>query len=187
MSQYLRRQVDNASYRTTINIGASVPKQIIWYFVNIIFFKNSLSIFSSLKVRLLRAFGAKIGRGVNIKPSVNIKFPWKLKVGDHSWLGEEVWIDNLSDVTIGNNVTISQGSLLLTGTHDHSKTSFDFMAFPIVLEDGVWIGAKAVVYGGVICRTHSILGINSVAEKELDPYTIYKGNPAVPVLIRVMV
>ncbi|MBN9379465.1 MAG: WcaF family extracellular polysaccharide biosynthesis acetyltransferase [Chitinophagaceae bacterium] len=187
MSEVLRRQVDNASYRTTIDIGASRGRQIIWYFVNIIFFKNSFNIFSALKVRLLKWFGAELGKGVVIKPSVNIKFPWKLKVGDHSWIGEEVWIDNLSDVTIGSNVTLSQGSLLLTGTHDHSKTSFDFLSYPIVLEDGVWIGAKAVVYGGVICRTHSILGINSVAEKELDPYTIYKGNPAVPVLRRVIV
>ena len=187
MNEVLRRQVDNASYRTTINIGASRSKQIIWYFVNIIFFKSSFITFSGLKVRLLGWFGAKLGRGVVIKPVVNIKFPWKLKIGDHTWIGEEVWIDNLADVTIGSNVTLSQGSLLLTGTHDHSKTSFDFLSYPIVIEDGVWIGAKAVVNGGVICRSHSILGISSVAEKELDPYTIYKGNPAVPVLKRVMV
>lgn len=187
MKDIPRRQVDNASYRTTIDIGASRGKQVIWYFVNIIFFKSSFNIFSGLKVRLLRWFGAELGSGVVIKPAVNIKFPWKLKIGDHSWIGEEVWIDNLSDVIIGSNVTLSQGSLLLTGTHDHSKTSFDFLSYPIVLEDGVWIGARAVVYGGVICRTHSILGISSVAEKELDPYTIYKGNPAVPVLQRVIV
>jgi putative colanic acid biosynthesis acetyltransferase WcaF len=186
MSEVPRRQVDNASYRTTIDIGASRLKQTIWYFVNIIFFKNSFNVFSGLKVRLLGWFGAELGKGVVIKPSVNIKFPWKLKIGDHTWVGEEAWIDNLSDVIIGSNVTLSQGCLLLTGTHDHSKTSFDFLSYSIVLEDGVWIGAKAVVYGGVICRTHSILGISSVAEKELDPYTIYKGNPAVPVLKRVI-
>jgi len=187
MNDVSRRRVDNASYRTTINIGASLGKQMIWYLVNIIFFKNPFNIFSALKVRMLRLFGAELGRGVVIKPSVNIKFPWKLRMGDHSWIGEDVWIDNLSDVLIGSNVNLSQGCLLLTGTHDHTKTSFDFQSHPIVLEDGVWIGAKAVVYGGVICRTHSILGIGSVAEKELDPYTIYKGNPAVPVLKRVVI
>jgi len=186
MSEVAHRQVDNSSYKTTIDIGASTWKQVSWYFVNILFFKNPFNMFSGLKVQLLKLFGAELGSGVVIKPSVNIKFPWKLKIGHHSWVGEEVWIDNLSEVTIGSNVTLSQGCLLLTGTHDHSKTSFDFLSHPIVLEDGVWIGARAVVYGGVTCRTHCILGIGSVAEKELDPYTIYKGNPAVPVLKRVI-
>ncbi|HXB45292.1 MAG TPA: WcaF family extracellular polysaccharide biosynthesis acetyltransferase, partial [Puia sp.] len=163
------KEVNNASYRTTIDIGASRPKQIIWYFVNIFFFKNSLNVFSGIKIFLLKLFGAKLGRGVVIKPSVNIKYPWKLQMGSYSWIGEEVWIDNLSDVIIGNNVTLSQGALLLTGSHDHTKQTFDFISSPIILEDGVWIGTKAIVFGGVICKSHSILGMNSVAEKNLEP------------------
>src|ERR1700712_4660134 len=123
MSTPLRKQVDNASYRTTIDIGASRLKQLSWYFVNILFFKNPLNMLSGLKAGLLKLFGAQVGQGVVVKPAVNIKYPWKLKVGDHSWIGEEVWIDNLSDVIIGRNVTLSQGSLLLTGTHDHSRTT----------------------------------------------------------------
>jgi len=184
MSESSRKKVDNSSYHTTIAIGASTLKQVAWYFTNIIFFKNSFNIFSGLKVRLLKIFGAELGEGVIIKPAVNIKFPWKLRVGDHSWIGEKVWIDNLSEVRIGRNVTLSQGSLLLTGTHDHARTTFDFLSNPITLEDGVWIGARAIVSGGITCGTHSILGLNSVAEKDLEPYTIYKGNPAVPVIIR---
>ena len=178
------KQVNNALYKSTINIGASKFKQVLWYFVNIIFFKNSFIIISSVKVSLLKAFGAKIGKGVVIKPVVNIKYPWKLQIGDHCWIGEEVWIDNLSEVHIGNNVTISQGALLLTGSHDHTRVTFDFVSYPIHLEDGVWIGARAVVFGGITCQSHSILGINSVAEKDLKPYTINKGNPSVPVLSR---
>jgi putative colanic acid biosynthesis acetyltransferase WcaF len=181
MSNRLLKEVDNASYRTTIDIGASRFKQLCWYCTNVLFFKNSFSILSSLKVALLKVFGAKIGQGVVIKQAVNIKYPWKLRVGDYSWIGEEVWIDNLSDVTIGKSVTLSQGCFLLTGSHNHRKTTFDFLTSPIVLEDGVWICAKAVVTGGVVCRSHSILGANSVADKALEPYTIYKGNPAIPV------
>jgi len=177
-------KVNNAAYKTSIRIGASKPKQLLWYLVNILFFKNPLNLFSSLKVALLKAFGASIGEGVVIKPSVNIKYPWKLKIGAHSWIGEEVWIDDLSDVVIGANVTISQGALLLTGSHDHTKSTFDFISATIVIEDGAWIGAKAVVSGGVTCKTHSMLGVNSVAEGNLNAYTIYKGNPAVPILIR---
>ena len=186
MSTTSPRRVDNSAYRTTIGIGASRIKQLAWYGVNIIFFKNPFNVLSSLKVILLRWFGARMGKGVVIKPSVNIKFPWKLRVGDHSWIGEEVWIDNLAEVIIGSHVTLSQGSLLLTGSHDHSKVSFNFLSSAIVLEDGVWIGAKAIVAGGVTCRSHSILGIGSVAEKDLEAYTICKGIPAVPVMKRVI-
>jgi putative colanic acid biosynthesis acetyltransferase WcaF len=182
----IRKQVNNSLYKATIQIGASRVKQVLWYFVNIIFLKSYFLPLSSFKIRLLRLFGAKIGNGVIVKPAVNIKYPWKLSIGNNSWVGEEVWIDNLNDVVIGNNVTVSQGALLLTGSHDHTKETFDFISNPIVLEDGAWVGAKAVVYGGVTCKSHSILGILSVAEKDLMPYTIYKGNPAVPVLERVI-
>ena len=176
--------VSNASYKTTIDIGASKIKQITWYFINIIFFKNSLNVISFTKTSLLKAFGARIGKSVLIKPSVNIKYPWKLKLGDHCWIGEGVWIDNLSEVVVGNNVTISQGALLLTGSHNHTKETFDFISLPITMEDGVWIGARAIVLGGVVCKSHSILGVNTVAEKDLEPYTIYKGNPSIPVIKR---
>jgi putative colanic acid biosynthesis acetyltransferase WcaF len=181
-----QKQVNNALYKATIQIGASRIKQLSWYFVNTIFLKSYFLPVSLLKVYLLRMFGAKVGSGVVIKPAVNIKYPWKLSVGDNTWIGEEVWIDNLSEVVVGNNVTISQGALLLTGSHDHTKETFDFISNPIILENGAWVGAKAVVYGGVTCKTHSILGILSVAEKDLMPYTIYKGNPAVPVLERII-
>lgn len=182
----IKNTVNNASYNTTIIIGASRLKRVLWYFCNILFFKNSINVSSALKVFLLKIFGAKIGDGVVIKPGVNIKFPWKLSIGSYSWLGENTWIDNLSEVEIGNSVTISQGALLLTGSHDHTKVSFDFISNPIILEDGTWIGANAVVFGGVTAKSHSILGIASVAEKDLEPYIIYKGNPAVPVIERII-
>jgi putative colanic acid biosynthesis acetyltransferase WcaF len=182
----MRKSVNNASYKTTIIIGASRWKQILWYICNVLVMKNPLMLSSSLKVSLLKTFGSSVGEGVIIKPSVNIKYPWKLIIGRHSWIGEDVWIDNLSQVNIGQNVTISQGALLLTGSHDHTQTAFDFLSLPINLSDGVWIGAKSVVTGGVSCGSHAILGVNSVAEKDLSPYTIYKGNPAIPVIERVI-
>ncbi len=178
------KKVNNAAYKTTITIGAGKLKQLAWYFINIFFFKNSLNVSSGSKVLLLKLFGAKVGNGVVIKPSVNIKYPWKLQVGSNSWIGEEAWIDNLSDVVIGNNVTLSQAAMILTGSHDHTKETFDFVSLPVKIEDGAWIGAKAVVYGGVSVGSHAILGINAVAESDLAAYTIYKGNPAVPVLKR---
>lgn len=165
-------------------IGASYPKQIAWYFVNVLFFKSGLNPISSLKVTLLRAFGAKIGYGVVIKPSVNIKYPWKLSIGDYTWIGEEVWIDNLDQVTIGSHCCLSQGALLLCGSHNYTESAFGLKIKPITLEDGVWIGAKSVVLQGVRCYSHSILSASSVAAKDLEAYTIYRGNPALKTQIR---
>jgi len=120
-----------------------------------------------------------VGQGVLIKPSVNIKYPWLLEIGNNVWIGEGVWIDNLAKVTIGDNVCISQGAMLLCGNHDYKKSTFDLIIGEILLEEGVWIGAKTVVCPGVTCKPHSILTVGSVASKDLEPYSIYKGNPAV--------
>jgi putative colanic acid biosynthesis acetyltransferase WcaF len=180
------KSVQNQLYKVTIYIGASKLTQVLWYFCQLLFFSNPFIISSGVKIFLLKIFGAKIGAGVIIKPSVKIKYPWKLSIGSHSWIGENVWIDNLSDVFIGENVCISQGAMLLTGSHDHTKITFDFMSDKITLEEGVWIGCRAVVSSGVTCRSHSMLGINSVAEANLEPFLIYKGNPAVPVIKRVI-
>ncbi|HEU4717399.1 MAG TPA: WcaF family extracellular polysaccharide biosynthesis acetyltransferase [Bacteroidia bacterium] len=158
--------------------GASVLKRFLWHCFSACFFISRFP-FNGIKKGMLRMFGAKIGKGVVIKPSVNIKSPWLLEVGDHSWIGENSWIDNLVRVRIGANCCISQGALLLTGNHDYKKSTFDLVTGEIVLEDGVWIGAKSVVCPGVTCRSHSVLTVGSVATKEMEAYFIYRGNPAV--------
>lgn len=172
--------VDLSKYdNSTYNTGKNVIIRTLWYITNILFFKNSFNIFNFSKVFLLKLFGSKIGKGVTIKPAVNIKYPWRLTVGNNVWIGENVWIDNLADVQIGNNVCISQGAMLLCGSHDYSKITFDVIIGQIILEEGVWIGAQSIVYPNIICKSHSILGVNSVATKNLEPYYIYHGNPAV--------
>jgi putative colanic acid biosynthesis acetyltransferase WcaF len=178
--------VDLASYNNSWYKPGPPLKRFLWYGINIIFFKNALFPFYGCKVFLLRLFGAKMGRNVIIKPRVNIKYPWRLETGNNVWIGEEVWIDNLAKVTIGNNVCLSQGSLLLTGNHDYKNPAFDLIVNTIVLEDGVWIGAKAIVCGGVICRSHAVLTVGSVASNELEAMGIYRGNPAVRVKERII-
>jgi putative colanic acid biosynthesis acetyltransferase WcaF len=142
--------------------------------------------FASLKRMILRFFGARIGKGVNIKPKVNVKYPWMLEVGDYVWIGEGVWIDNLAPVKIGANACVSQGALLLTGNHNYKKSTFDLIMRPITLEEGAWIGAKATVCPGVTVHSHAILTVGSVATRDLDAYTIYSGNPAAKVKERIM-
>ncbi|MEO0471346.1 MAG: WcaF family extracellular polysaccharide biosynthesis acetyltransferase [Bacteroidota bacterium] len=167
-------QYDNSWYQP----GGNPLSRLLWYFVNALFFINPLNPFSGLKVGLLRLFGAKIGKGVVIKPGVNIKYPWHLQIGNHCWIGEKAWIDNLTTVVLEDNVCLSQGAMLLTGNHDYKRPGFDLMVKGIHLENGSWVGAKSVVGPGVRLHSHAILAVQSVANQDLDAYGIYQGNPA---------
>ena len=180
------KKTDLSKYNNTWYHPGKKVVCVLWYFINVVFFVSHIIPLSSLKVWLLKLFGAKLGRNVVIKPGVNIKYPWKLVIGDYSWLGEDVWIDNLEQVTIGSNVCISQGAMLLCGNHNYKKTTFDLMVNEIILEEGVWIGAKSVVCSGVRCKTHAILCISSIANIDLEPYTVYQGNPAKKIRNRVI-
>ncbi len=168
------------------NPGAGFVKRAVWYFVNACFFTSRYLPISRVKVFLLRLFGAKVGKGVNIKPKVNIKYPWRLSIGDYTWIGEGVWIDNLDEVKIGDNVCLSQGAMLLCGNHNFKKSSFDLITGKITLEKGVWIGAQSIVGPGVSCGSHSVLSIGSAASSDLKAYTIYRGNPAVEIKKRII-
>lgn len=168
---------DNSWY----NPGGGPLKRVLWYFVNTWFINCGWNPVVGVKVRLLRLFGAKIGKGVMIKPNVNIKYPWHLKVGDYVWIGEDVWIDNLVDVSIGAHACLSQGAMLLCGNHDFTTPTFDLIVKPIVIEDGGWVGAKSIVCPGVTMGSHSMLVAGSVASKDLMEYSVYRGNPAVKV------
>ena len=159
--------------------------RLLWYFTNAIFIKSAFPI-SGIKVFLLKMFGANIGIGVVIKPYVNIKYPWRLKIGNYVWIGENVWIDNLADVEIEDNVCISQGAMLLCGNHNYKKTTFDLMIGNIVLKTGSWIGAKSIVCQGVVVGSHAVLTVGSVASTNLDDYFIYRGNPAQKIKQRVV-
>jgi putative colanic acid biosynthesis acetyltransferase WcaF len=166
--------------------GANAFKRVLWYYINALVFKTNLLPFYAPKNLLLRLFGAKIGKEVEIKPCVNIKYPWRLIIGNEVWIGENVWIDCLVPITIGNNVCISQGAVILTGSHNYKKPSFDLITKEVVLEDGVWIGAFAIVNAGITAASHSVLTSGSVATKNLEAYSIYQGNPAVKIRDRII-
>jgi len=176
-----REAVDLAQYTTGgFYRGRPALVELAWLFAQALFVSSWLP--GSLQRRfLLRLFGANLGKGVVIKPGVRVKFPWRLSVGDHSWIGEDVWIDNLEIVEIGKNCCLSQGAYLCTGNHDWSSHGFDLLAKPIVIDDCVWIAAKARVASGLRLGTGSVLGLGSVATADLAPWTIYKGMPAVAV------
>lgn len=172
------------SYSNVAHARGPVARRIAWTIVSRLFFQTHFPYPSCWKRTLLRGFGARIGRGVLIKPSVTIKYPWKLSIGEHSWIGEGVWIDNLVDVHIGAHCCISQGAMLVCGNHDYTRTGFDLIQVPIRLEQGVWIGARATLGPGSVCGQHSVLALGSTCAGQMDAWTIYRGNPAVPVKTR---
>lgn len=158
--------------------GASRFKETYWVLVRCLFFMIPCPLPSAIRVCILRCFGAKVGRGVVIKPQVKITFPWKLTLGDHVWLGEECWLLNLEHITIADNVCISQRAFLCTGNHDYKSPTFDLIVKPIQVEAGAWIGAGTFVGPGVKVGTHAMLGAGSTATDDLEPFGVYRGNPA---------
>lgn len=171
--------VDLSSYRPSgFQRGRSAIVEAIWMVVSCLCFRPSIAVGNRWKAVILRMFGARVGTNVVLKPGLRIKFPWKLSIADHVWLGESVWIDNLDDVTIESHACISQEAMLVCGNHDYTTTTFDLMTRPIVIERGAWVATRAVIGPGVRVGTHAVVTAGSVATKSLDAYGIYRGNPA---------
>ena len=180
-------QIDLSKYNyKTYHPGSSALKRVLWYYVNVFFFKSSLFPFYGFKRSLLKLFGAKVGRNVEFKPCVNIKYPWHLDLGDYVWIGENAWIDCLVPVVVRSNVVISQGAIILTGNHDYKTQNFSLITGGILIEEGAWIGAGAIVNQGITIGSHAVLTAGSVATGNLEPYSIYQGNPAIKVRARII-
>ena len=167
-------RVDLARYaEPVIADNRSGAWRIAWHVVSALVFQSAVVLPARWKAAVLRSFGARIGRGVVIKPRVTIKYPWFLELGDHVWLGEGVWIDNHTTVGIGSDVCISQGAYLFTGNHDWNDPLFRFFCKPITVEDGVWVGAKAVVCPGSALRRMSVVGVGVVWSGTTAPAGVY--------------
>jgi putative colanic acid biosynthesis acetyltransferase WcaF len=172
------RTVLGRALRPSYAIGASLPKRAAWYVVNLAVLYNPWMPLSAPRVWALRAFGARVGRDVNIKPHVKVKFPWKLRVGDGAAIGEECWIDNLDDVSIGRGTLLSQRSYLCTGNHAWSTHDLPLRTAPIRIGDHAWVGAGVVVGPGADIGDGTIVTVGSVALGSLPANSICAGNPA---------
>lgn len=137
----------------------NVLRYMLWLLLSNIFFTGFVHTFtpSRMKVWLLRVFGATIGNQVLIKPSVQIKYPWKLSVGNSVWIGEHVWFENVAAISIGNNVCISQGVKMITGNHDFTSPTFDLLEQPIVIGDNVWIGCFNIILPNSSVASNSVV------------------------------
>jgi putative colanic acid biosynthesis acetyltransferase WcaF len=127
---------------------------------------------------LLRLFGAKVGKQVNIANTATIYFPWNLEIGDWSAIGEQAYIYNLGKITIGEKATISQRAHLCAGSHDYRDPALPLLTPPISIGSQVWICADAFVGPGVSVGEGAVVGARAVAMKNVEPWTVMAGNPA---------
>ncbi len=155
-----------------------------WWIIQVILFRLSPQFMYGWRRLLLRLFGAKIGDNVLIRPTAKILYPWKLTIDDWSWIGDEVTLYNMANINIGKNCVISQKSYLCTGTHDHTKSTFDIYAKPIEIEDEVWVASDVFVTPGVTIGYGTVVGFRSTVNKDLPSKMICYGNPARPIKSR---
>lgn len=124
-----------------------VPVLVAWMLTEWLLVTNPIQLSSKLRIVALRLFGAHIGDGVIMRPRVRVKFPWKLSIGDRSWIGEGVWFHNQDRIEVGSDVVLSQDTFLTTGSH-RARTDMGLITRPVVIEDGAWITSRCVVLGG---------------------------------------
>lgn len=175
--QILRVRNDLFDARAGLDRGRPFWLEACWYLCKCLVFLTPLPVPSGVKRSILRAFGARIGKGVVIKPRVNIHFPWKLTVGDHSWIGEEVFLLNFEAITIGDQCCISQRAFLCTGNHDYRQPSMPYRNQPVTIEDGAWVGAQVFVSPGVTIGSETVIAAGSIVTKSQPPGAVCAGNP----------
>lgn len=166
--------------RKGLERGRSKMIEALWYLTKCAFFLPAFPWPSALRRGLLRLFGAQVGTGVVIKPRVNVHLPWKLVVGDHAWIGEEVFILNFEPVEIGAHCCVSQRAFLCTGNHDYRDTAMSYRNAPVKVGAGAWVGAQTFVAPGVEIGAEAVAAAGSVVLSNLPAAMVCRGNPCVP-------
>jgi len=148
-----------------------------WWIARATLFYPSPQVFYGWRRFLLRLFGARIGKGVIIRPSVEVTYPWNLSIGDHSWIGDKVTLYTLGEIEIGENAVVSQHSYLCTGSHDYTLPTFDIYAVPIRIGDEAWLSTRVFLGPGVKVGAGAVVGAGSVALKDVPAGMVCAGNP----------
>lgn len=166
--------------------GRSVIVVQLWWLVQATLFSMSPQFMYGWRCFLLRLFGAKVGEGVIIRPSATITYPWKVSIGDHSWIGDNVDLYSLGDIEIGANVVISQRSYLCTASHDYTKEEFPIWSKKITIEGECWLATDVYVAPGITIGKGSVVGARSSVFKDLPGGMVCVGSPAKPIKKRTM-
>jgi putative colanic acid biosynthesis acetyltransferase WcaF len=166
-------------YKTPKNFrGKSKIIVQLWWVVYALFFKPSPQFLYGFRRFLLRLFGAKTGKKVIIRPSAQITYPWKVTIGDYSWIGDDVVLYSLGEIEIGENVVISQKSYICTGSHDYLQIDFPIFAKKITIEDEVWLATDVFIAPGITIGKATVVGARSSVYNSLPENRICIGSPA---------
>jgi putative colanic acid biosynthesis acetyltransferase WcaF len=177
---------DLSSFRLPRNFrGRSAIVVQLWWAVQATAFRCSPQVLYGFRRWLLRLFGARVGKGVRIRPSATVTYPWKVTVGDYTWIGDDVIVYSLGEICIGNNTVISQSCYLCAATHDYRSRSFDMHDRKIVIDDEVWVSADVFVAPGVTIGKGAVVGARSSVFKDLPPMMVSVGSPAQPMRPRI--
>ncbi|MDX6745245.1 putative colanic acid biosynthesis acetyltransferase [Polaribacter sp. PL03] len=150
----------------------------LWWLVQSILFSNSPQFMYGFRRFLLRLFGAKIGEDVIIRPTVRITYPWKVSIGDYSWIGDDVVLYSLGEIEIGNNVVVSQKSYICAASHDYLKSNFPIFAQKVTIKDECWLATDVFVAPGITIHRGTVVGSRSSVYKDLPENKVCMGNPA---------
>jgi acetyltransferase-like isoleucine patch superfamily enzyme/glycosyltransferase involved in cell wall biosynthesis len=161
-------------------------RRTLWMLTEATLFRCSFHNWYAWRRLVLRAFGAKLGRNVSIRPSVHIEMPWNLIAGNDVVIGDHARIYSLGTVTIGHNTVISQYAHLCAGTHDYTTRHFTLLCLPITIGEEVWIAADAFVGPGVTVGPGTVVGARASVFTDLPPSIIAVGNPAKPIKERML-
>jgi putative colanic acid biosynthesis acetyltransferase WcaF len=153
----------------------------LWWLIQATLFGLSPQFMYGWRRGLLRLFGARIGTAVLIRPSARITYPWKLTIGDHSWVGDDTVLYTLGDIVIGRNTVISQRSYICAATHDHAMPDFPIFANAVNIADEVWLATDVYVAPGTTIGAGSVVGARSSVIKSLPAAMICYGTPAVAI------
>ena len=153
----------------------------LWWFVQATAFRASPQVLYGWRRFLLRLFGASVGKHVIIRPTATVTYPWKLSIGDYAWIGDDVVLYTLGDISIGAHAVVSQRSYLCGGTHNHEAVGFDIEGHPIVIGEEAWVAADVFIAPGVTIGTGCVVGARSSVFSDLPEGMLCLGNPAKPV------
>lgn len=176
---------DLSSFRMPANFrGRSAVMVQLWWLVQATLFRLSPQVLYGWRRWLLRLFGAKVGKGVLIRPTVEITYPWKIELGDYCWIGDHVTLYSLGQISVGHDAVVSQKSYICTGSHDFRSPAFDIFAQPVTIEPMAWIATDVFVAPGVTVGEGAVVSARSSVFSNLPANMICRGNPAVPVKAR---
>lgn len=166
-------------YKNNLSIKNKLGR-LVWKICYWVLFRPlPTKFFNWWRAFILRLFGAKIGKNNTIYPSAKVWAPWNLIIGNNSCISKGVNLYNPGSIIIGDNVVISEGAFICTPSHDISDKNFPLITTTIKIEKNSWIAAEAFIGPGVTIGEGAVVGARAAVFKNVEPWNVVGGNPAV--------